>query len=305
MQKPAKSSYDSGFVDLHSHTTESDGSLTPAELVQLAKAIGLDGLAITDHDTFKGYQIAAPYAREMGIELLCGIELNTRFPPRDRSIHMLAYFPAGVPAGDFTDWLTEQQLERRNRNQKLVHALQGQGIDITLEEVERRGRSLAGRPHFATILVEKGYAADHEQAFERFIGEDAPAFVERQSISTEGAIRTVRASGGIPVIAHPVRLNLGRDAERSFLKTLKEAGLMGLEIYHSEHPPTLQEHYRMLAEELELLPTGGSDFHGKAKPNIRLGTGLNSNIRVPKQFFEELVNCSVSGGNQRLRRPVQ
>ena len=159
---------------------------------------------------------------------------------------------------------------------------------ITLEEVELRGRSLAGRPHFARILVEKGYAQNQEEAFGKYLGERASSFVARQSKSAEEVIDIVRSSGGVPVVAHPIRLHLGRAEERDLLNRYKRAGLLGLEIYHSEHPPELQAHYRQLAEELELLPTGGSDFHGAPKPNIQLGTGLNGNVRAPYHFLDGL-----------------
>ena len=281
-----------GFVDLHSHTNESDGTLTPAELVFLAKRIGLSAVAITDHDTFAGYEKAEPVAVEAGVDLLRGIELNSRLSPavdgHQRHVHVLAYFPSGVPLSDFSAWLAEEQEDRRTRNRRLIDALQKRGIDITLEEVETRGRSMAGRPHFARILVEKGYATDSDDAFQRYIGESAPSYVERQSQTTEEAIQIVRAGGGIPVVAHPVRLSLPDDAERHVLQQLKDAGLLGLEVYHSEHPPDLQTHYLRLANELDLLPTGGSDFHGAVKPGVKLGTGSNHNIRVPREFLDRM-----------------
>jgi hypothetical protein len=280
------------FVDLHAHTNESDGSFSPAALVNLARQIGLSALAITDHDTIAGYEKAVPFAEEAELDLLCGIELNTKIGASATSegvtAHLLAYFPEGPPSGQFRTWLTGQQEARRTRNRKLVQSLQNRGLDITLREVEARGRSLAGRPHFARILVDKGYAHNSQDAFDRFIGEQAPSFVERQSISTEEAIRIVRESRGVPVLAHPVRLGFSRDLEKETLIGFKRTGLMGLEIYHSEHPPELQAHYRQLAAELELLPTGGSDFHGTVKPEIELGTGLNGNVRVPREFAERL-----------------
>lgn len=286
------SSYHPDFVDLHAHTNESDGSVAPANLVTLAKQAGLAALAITDHDTLTGYEKAAPFAREAKLDLLCGIELNTKMSAdrgsEGRSAHLLAYFLDGPPSGEFREWLTEQQSARRTRNRKLVESLQSRGVEITLSEVEARGRSLAGRPHFARILVEKGYARNSQDAFDRFIGEQAPCFVERQSISTEEAIQIVRHSRGIPVLAHPVRLGLSREIEKETIGHFKNAGLVGLEIYHSEHPPALQSHYRQLADELGLLPTGGSDFHGGAKPEIQLGTGLNGNVRVPREFVDRL-----------------
>lgn len=159
---------------------------------------------------------------------------------------------------------------------------------MTVEEVERRGKSLAGRVHFARILVEKGYAADPSDAFRRFLGEDAPTYVHRESKSSEEVIEIVRRGNGIPVVAHPIRLGMDRIAERELLIRLKDAGLLGLEIYHSEHPPELQAHYRQLAEELELLPTGGSDFHGSIKPDVDLGTGIRGNVRVPREFLDRM-----------------
>lgn len=282
----------SGLIDLHAHTIESDGSLTPAELIALAHQTGLDALAITDHDTFSGYEKARPFADAVGLDLVRGIELNTRMGRdsalKTRSVHLLAYFLSSEPTAVFTAWLENERIERRSRNERLAKRLQRAGIDVTLEEVEARGRSLAGRPHFARILVEKGYARSSEEAFSHYLGETAPSFVPRQSKTAEEVIGIVRAAGGVPVIAHPVRLGLPRAEERELLLRYRKAGLLGLEIYHSEHPPELQAHYRQLAEELQLLPSGGSDFHGAIKPDVLLGTGRNGNIRVPAGFLEDM-----------------
>jgi 3',5'-nucleoside bisphosphate phosphatase len=279
------------FIDLHSHTNESDGSLTPEELVLLASRSDLDALAITDHDTFSGYEKALPFARDAGLDLVRGIELNSRLNLGDeseRSVHLLGYFPRREPSQEMVAFLEEQRKERRSRNQRLVDALQRRGVNIALEEVESRGRSLAGRVHFARILVEKGYAADSSDAFRRYLGEDAPTYVHRESQTVEQTIQILRQAGGVPVLAHPIRLSLPRDTERRLLLQLKQAGLLGLEVYHSEHSPTLQAHYRQLAEELDLLPTGGSDFHGTVKPDIDLGTGLHGNVRVPREFLDRM-----------------
>jgi predicted metal-dependent phosphoesterase TrpH len=281
-----------GFIDLQSHTTESDGTLAPAELVSLAKGIGLAAIAITDHDTFAGYEKAEPVAAAAGLDLLRGIELNSRLSPAidpdQRHVHVLAYFPSGAPRQKFSAWLAGEQEDRRVRNRRLVEALQKQGIEITLEEVEARGRSMAGRPHFARILVEKGYAADSSDAFQRYIGETAPSYIERETQTTEQAIAIVRDGGGIPVVAHPVRLSLPRALERQILLHLKDAGLLGLEVYHSEHPQNLQAYYLRLADELKLFPTGGSDFHGAAKPDVDLGTGWKHNLQVPREFLDRM-----------------
>lgn len=281
-----------GFADLHTHTTESDGTLTPEELVQLAAKIGLDAIAVTDHDTFAGFEKAAVAAQGTGLQVVRGIELNSRLNLSEngyRSAHVLGYFPFAEPRREFAEWLEEQRRERRERNEKLVGSLRARGVDITVQEVERRGKTLTGRVHFARVLVDKGYAANVEDAFRRFLGEDAPSFVERQSYTSEETVRIIRLGGGIPVVAHPVRLSLENEAERGILERLKKTGLVGLEIYHSEHSPRAQAHYRKIAEELDLLPTGGSDFHGQVKPGTELGRGVNDNLRVPRAFLEGLL----------------
>jgi predicted metal-dependent phosphoesterase TrpH len=285
-------SFEESFIDLHSHTNESDGTLTPEELVRLAKTNGLGALAITDHDTFAGYEKAFPFAQAVELDLVRGIELNSRLylegNSQPRYVHVLAYFPTNEPKQQFQDWLDEQRRERRTRNRKLAASLQERGFDVSLEEVEARGRSLAGRPHFARILVDKGYARSLEDAFARYLGENAPTYVERESKTTAEVIAAVRAGGGIPVVAHPVRIGIARERERAVIARFKDAGLLGLEIFHSEHTPLLQAHYRQLAEELKLLPTGGSDFHGLVKPDIDLGTGLRGNVRVPMEVLDGL-----------------
>lgn len=282
----------SGYVDLHSHTNESDGTFTPLELIDLAKRIGLDAIAITDHDTFAGYEKALPVARASHFDLVRGIELNSRLELPEgggqRYVHLLAYFVSGEPSASFEKWLAEAQADRRDRNRRLVDSLNQRGVEITLREVEARGRSLAARPHFARILVEKGYAHSIQDAFDKYLGETAPTYVERESETTEDTIAILRSAGGIPVVAHPVRLSLTADVEREMLKKWKDAGLLGLEVFHSDHSPKLQAHYHRLADELDLLPTGGSDFHGSIKPNVALGTGAGSNIRVPRSFLDGL-----------------
>jgi 3',5'-nucleoside bisphosphate phosphatase len=283
----------SGLIDLHSHTNASDGSYSPAELVELASSLRLDGLSIADHDTFAGYEAALPLASAAGLDLLCGIELSSRYylPPNGahRTLHLLAYFPAGPPSETFGRWLKDLQEDRRDRNRRLVAALQSRGIDISLEEVENLGRSIAGRPHFARLLVQKGHARNAEEAFRLYLGENAPTYVERESPTTQQAIGLVAEGGGVPVVAHPVRLSISDPGlERKVLEELKASGLGGLEVYHSDHSAALQSYYLRLAEELDLLPTGGSDFHGDAKPGVQLGRGIKDNIRVPRRFLDRL-----------------
>ena len=280
------------FVDLHSHTNESDGTLTPLELVQLAIRANLAALAITDHDTFAGFENALPFAREQSFDLIRGIELNSRLylpgMSQPRFVHVLGYFPSNEPSAGFHAWLEQERENRRERNRKLIDSLAARGVIITLEEVEMRGRSLTGRPHFARVLVEKGYAKNLEDAFRKYLGEEAPSYVQRESHSLSDVIRRVRSGGGIPVIAHPIRLGLTPQQERQVLAAAKQAGLLGLEVHHSEHSAPTRAHYEQLAKDLELVPTGGSDFHGDAKPTVHLGEGVAGNVRAPKALLDGL-----------------
>jgi predicted metal-dependent phosphoesterase TrpH len=281
-----------GFVDLHSHTDASDGSLSPSGLIELAVSLRLDSLAITDHDTLAGYAAAVPVARSSGLDLVCGIELNTRLRQPDgrhQTMHLLAYFLAAPPTQSFMTWLGKLQQDRRDRNEKLVKALRAAGVDIALEEVERIGRSVTARPHFARTLIRKGYATDYQDAFRRFLGEDAPTFVERESPDTETVIAEVLAGGGVPVIAHPVRLVFpDQVSERLAIERLRGAGLVGLEVYHSDHSAECQAYYLEMAKSLNLIPTGGSDFHGAPKPDVALGSGRKNNVRVPAGILAAL-----------------
>jgi len=280
------------YIDLHSHTTESDGSYTPEELIDLAVQTDLQALAITDHDTFSGYEMALPFARKAGLDLVRGIELNSRLnltnSDDSRAAHLLGLFPSREPSEEFINWIEDQRSDRRERNRKLAETLQERGVKVTLEEAEARGRNLTSRTHFAQILIEKGYVNSFDEAFREYLGEDAPSYVARQSLTSEEVIRRIRSGGGVSVVAHPVRLSLSRDAERQELVKLKEADLAALEIYHSDQDPQLQAYYHQLAQELDLLPTGGSDFHGRLKPDIDLGTGLRGNVRVPFEFLQRL-----------------
>src|ERR1700722_1868484 len=192
------------MIDLHSHTDRSDGTSTPAELIAEALHVGLAGLAITDHDTFAGYDVAAPLASKAGLELICGIELSTRY--QGGSVHLLGYFPLTPPSKELRAWLDSILEARRDRNLRLIAKLQSLGVDITLAEVETMGRTLTARPHFARVLIEKGYAKDVQDAFDKFLDESARGFVQRQEVPMEEALERILGSGGVPSLAHPVRV---------------------------------------------------------------------------------------------------
>jgi predicted metal-dependent phosphoesterase TrpH len=278
------------LIDLHTHTNASDGSYTPAELVDAALNTGLEALAISDHDTFAGYDEAAPVAARDGLELIPGVELSTRMTStRDFNVHILGYFLNGPPSFAFRTWLENLVGSRRERNVKLVEKLQSMGIDITLPEVEALGRTITGRPHFARLLVRKGHAANTEAAFRDYLAESAPAYVQRRGPPLEIGIQQIAEGGGLPVLAHPVRLGVRNHAvEDELIGKMRDAGLRGIEAYHSDHPPEDVARYLKLAEKLDLAVTGGTDFHGSAKPDIALGTGLYGNVNVPYAVLERL-----------------
>jgi len=275
------------LIDLHTHTTESDGTDSPAELVALAVQVGLEALAITDHDTMAGYEKALEPSRSAGLDLLCGIELSTRF--RGRTVHLLGYFPHGAPAAPFSEWLRELQQSRVDRNRRMADRLQSLGIPVTLEEVERKGKSMAGRPHFARVLMEKGYVSSIQQAFTEYLDESAKGYVERQEADFAEAVALIQESGGVASIAHPIRLQRNAtEPLRDTIAGMQAAGLRALEAYHSDHSASDVRCYETLAGEFGLGITGGSDYHGQNKPNIRLGTGANGNLDIGRDVLIKL-----------------
>lgn len=275
------------MIDLHSHTNESDGSCSPAELVEEAAAAGLTVLGITDHDTFAGFDQAVPVARRRGLELVCGIELSTKL--HGHSVHLLGYFlkNEGLADGlaDFRHWVLDLQAARRERNVRLAARLRELGFDITMEEVEARGRGMTGRPHFAQIMLEKGYVSDIRQAFDDYLDESAIAYVYRREPKFAEGVEHIRNAGGIASLAHPIRV---RGDVARLMPELTESGMNAIEAYHSDHTPADTEGYLSLAKQYGLLVTGGSDFHGVVKPGVKLGTGCNGNLSVPDDLLEAL-----------------
>lgn len=271
------------MIDLHSHTTASDGTFSPAQLVDEAGRTGVRILGITDHDTFSGYDEALPLARRVGLELVCGIELSTKL--HGHSVHLLGYFLSTDGLGDFRTWIGELQASRRDRNVRLIARLRELGVNITLEEVQVRGGGMTGRPHFAQLLIEKGYVSNMQQAFDDYLDESAKGYVTRREPGFAEAVQHIRDAGGIASLAHPVRIH---EDVAAILPELRAAGLNAIEAYHSDHSPKQTELYLQLAKQHGLLITGGSDFHGAVKPEIQLGTGRGGNLRVPDDLVDRL-----------------
>ena len=271
------------MIDLHSHTNESDGTCSPAELIEEAVRAGVDVLGITDHDTFRGFDQAAPLARRSGIDAVCGIELSTKL--HGQSVHLLGYFLGDDGLKDFRIWVLEMQESRRERNVRLAARLRELGFAITLEEAEGRGRGMTGRPHFAQLLVEKGYVRNLREAFDEYLDESAKGYVHRKEPQFSEGVTRIRAAGGIASLAHPIRV---RGDIPALLPELCDAGLNAIEAYHSDHARRDTEQYLSLAERYGLMVTGGSDFHGDVKPGVLLGTGYAGNLRIPADLIDQL-----------------
>ena len=282
------------MIDLHTHTDRSDGSTDAADLVRLAAREGIEALGIADHDTLAGYDAAVAAAAESGLELVCSVELSTRpnepnLPGRRQpSVHLLGYWLLTPPSSEFRCWLESQQESRRRRNMVLVAKLEQLGVPVSLHEAEIYGRNQVGRPHFARVLCDKGYVSSMQEAFDLYLADEAKAGVERDEPSLDEGIRRITESGGMAALAHPVRLPQRGPDLANLLKNLIDVGLQGIEVFHSEHSPADTAQFGELARRFDLIPTGGTDFHGENKPRIRLGTGIDSNICLDYSFLENM-----------------
>ncbi len=278
------------MIDLHTHTTASDGRLTPSQLITHAADVGLCAVAVTDHDTVDGIPEARSYAREIGMPFIPGIEISAEYTATG-TMHILGYF-IDETTESFADALAFLQEARRNRNPMIIERLNHYGVNVTMDDVRQEaGGDQIGRPHFARAIVRKGFASSIPEAFERYVKKGAPCYVDKQRFSPDRAIELIRKAGGIPVIAHPKTLNIdfGRELP-PFLSRLKEMGLMGLEAYYYNHSRAEEEYFLGLSHKLSLLATGGSDFHGDNKPKVALGKG-NGKLRVPRSVYENLVEA--------------
>ncbi len=269
------------MIDLHTHTDQSDGTLSPPELVEAACAASLDALAITDHDTFSGYELALPVARARGLDLVWGIELSTTY--RGRSVHLLAYFFNAGPTAAFRLWIEKLQEGRHARNRLLLESLKRNGLEITMEELKSRGRNLPGRPHFAALMLEKGYVQSIQEAFDKYLAEGGKCHVRRYEPAFEEAVSRVTHAGGVASVAHPVRLSRDDSTLRRYVGEMKELGLQAIEVFHSDHSEADTRRHAALAGEFGLAQTGGSDFHGATKPRVALAS-----VKVPTSLLAEL-----------------
>lgn len=275
-------------VDLHTHSNKSDGSYTPTELVDYAIEKGLSAVALTDHDTTDGLAEAVHHAETLSrsgqpsIEVVPGIEFSTKH--NDKDVHVVGLYIA-YDAPDFEARLQEFVDSRTNRNLKMCRNLQDAGIDITYDKLQARNPdAVITRAHYASYLFEKGYVKSRQDAFAQYLGDHTKYFVPREKVTPAQAIALILQAGGIPILAHPPLYHMGKELLDRLVSSLKDEGLMGIETLYSTYTRQDERDMLHLASKYDLLPSGGSDFHGTNKPNLDLGVGYGR-LFVPEEFL--------------------
>jgi predicted metal-dependent phosphoesterase TrpH len=275
-----------GYVDLHLHTTASDGVMSPSEIVRYAKAKGLQAIAITDHDTIEGLEEGLSEGEKIGFEVIPGVEISAEHSPG--SMHLLGFF-----IDNHHPFLNERleylQKARTERNPKIVEKLNRLGIKITYEEVlKASGGGQVGRPHFAQVLLEKKYVKNFQDAFDRFLKKGAPAYVDKFRFTAKEALHFINGAKGVAVLAHPNTLNMDGYSElEDLVLQLTEEGLKGIEVYYPEHSALKVAQYKTLAQRYGLLMTGGTDYHGIEKNGLDIGVGRGE-MKLPYSIVEGL-----------------
>jgi predicted metal-dependent phosphoesterase TrpH len=270
-------------IDLHTHSTVSDGTDTPRELVALAARVPLTALAITDHDTLDHIPEATAAADEHGLRLVPACELSCAVPPE---VHLLVYFPE--PDGPIAPRLRELQAARVRRNERIVERLRDAGIDLSIDEVlQEAGAGAVGRPHVGAVLVRKGVVASIDEAFERWLAKGRPGYVERERLVATEAIDLAHESGAVTSLAHPGSLGLEGEDLDDFVGCLTAVGLDALECEYGRYAPAERAAYRDVALRHGLVATGGSDYHGAYKPDLRVGVG-RGDLAVSEDALDEL-----------------
>lgn len=282
------------YVDLHTHSTASDGTLTPTQLMKSAKSAGLVGIALTDHDTGNGLKEAATAAKELGLRFVPGIEISADYPLPGQ-MHILGHF-IDPDSHALADMSTQLLAARNARNPQIVARLNELGCRITMKQVEDIAHRnvpagqpvVIARPHIAQALVEASCVANIKDAFTIYLGTTGAAYFPKERLSPRQAIECIHAAGGLATLAHPIHLMAQNYAHlATIVNHVAEAGMDGIECWHSDHNDQFAALCVELAKKYALIPTGGSDFHGSPKPDVRLGLG-RSNVRVPVEVLDNL-----------------
>jgi predicted metal-dependent phosphoesterase TrpH len=276
-------------LDLHLHTTHSDGSFTPTEIIELAQKAGVTALAITDHDIMTGISEAADAGKDRGIEVIPGVEISSILG--NSELHILGYF-LDCQDKRLDERLTTLRESRHRRNPKIIERLQAAGIDITYDEVRAiAGTDSVGRPHIARVLMDKHVVSSAKEAFDQWLAEGRPAYVPRELPTPAEAIRWITDAKGLPVLAHPTWVKTTEGTLTDLVRQLKAEGLEGVEVHYSTHTARQTRDYLALAKQLGLLVTGGSDFHGITKPDIAVGVGKGT-LHIPGSLLDTLKDAA-------------
>ena len=272
------------YIDLHTHSTCSDGTFLPAEVVKLAKEKGISAIALTDHDTLDGLPEAIEEGKKYGVEVITGIEFSVN---ADTEMHMLG-LNFNIDCPSIREVLDEMIIEREKRNHIVIEKLAELGMYITIEDILAETTSrVTGRSQIAKAMMKKGYVSTLKEAFDKYLYFGKPAFVERRSLTPEEAIDLFHKSGGKAFLAHLNQTGKTDEELYTVLSNLKKAGLDGIEGYYTEYTEDMNRRYRKMAADLGLLLSGGSDFHGENKAGYELGEG-KGNLRIPYELIENL-----------------
>ncbi len=272
-----------GIIDLHTHSTFSDGTLTPEEIIKLADKIQLSAVALTDHDTVSGLDDFMNFYA-CNVEKIPGVEISVQM--QGYNFHMVGLF-IDKSNGIIEEKLQILQNERANRNYKIIEKLNQLGFKISIDELMEIAGEQLGRPHIATLLFKKGYCSSPKEAFEKFLKKGAPAYFDKFRYSPEEAIKMIHSSNGIAIIAHPGLINISNTEKVELIKYLKNMGLDGIEVFYSDHTKEDEKFFYEIALRENLLISGGSDFHGENKKGIELGTG-RGNLNIDYKYLEKM-----------------
>ena len=279
-------SNDDGWIDLHIHSTASDGTLSPEQILKMARDLNLRAISITDHDTIRGSLEAYHHRKPQDVEFLSGVEISTAF--QGNTLHILGYL-IDLKDPALSKTLSILQKARKERNPRIIQKLQQLGIALTYEEVEEiADGGEVGRPHIAEVLVRKKAVRSIDEAFQKYLGTNCPAYVDKYRLQPTEAINLITDAGGIPVLAHPFTIKTDSDTELDkIIAELISNGLKGIEVYYSEHTDLQVSLYKRIAQKYNLLMTGGTDFHGTRKAAVHMGVG-KGNLRIPYRLVKEL-----------------
>ena len=273
------------LIDLHVHSTASDGSCTPAQVVALAKDASLAAIALTDHDTISGIDDALVASKNQELPVIPGVELSCIY--KEKEIHILGLY-IDHKNQQLLDFLAVNSKKREARNRTMLDAFRSDGFDLTMDDLLcGNPNTIITRAHFARALLSKGYVKTVDQAFKKYLNPDCPYYRKREIITPEESISVINQAGGIAVLAHPCLYKLGWNETEELILCLKNAGLFGVECFHSSNNQYESGKLRTITEKHGLAITGGSDFHGAAKPDIKIGCGRGG-LRVPALYLDDL-----------------